>query len=127
MKGNLTVEASLVFPFCFIMIGIVCCLGVFLYDQVVLKITGYECILQAMDKEEKSEEDFLRNLKKQAELSAKNRTLAIVDLQADIKISTSKILVNYHGKQKLWNLPIDITVVCQKVFPEQKLRLARKQ
>ena len=37
MKGSLTVEAAFVFPFCFLVIGIVCLLGVFLYNQAVLK------------------------------------------------------------------------------------------
>lgn len=126
MKGSLTVEASLVFPFCLMVIGIVCLLGVFLYDQVVLKITGYECILQTMEQEAISEEAFLGTLKKQAEITARNRTLMLADLQADVKISTSKITLSYQGKQKLWELPINTTIVYQKVFPELTLRLTRK-
>ena len=126
MKGSLTVEAAWIFPFSFIVIGSICFLGVFLYDQVVLKITGYECVLQTMEQEELGEAAFSDALKKKAESMAGNRMLTIVDLQADVKISASKITLTYHGKQKLWNLPVNTTIVYQNTFPELTLRLIRK-
>ena len=127
MKANLTVEASLVFPFCFLIIGIVCFLGIFIYDQSVLKITGYECILQSMDQIETDDAYFLERLQKQAEEVAQHRTLAVAELQTNVKSSAAKITVNYRGRQKMLNLPIDITIVYEKTFPELTLRLTRKK
>ena len=125
MKANLTVEASLVFPFCFLIIGIVCFLGIFIYDQSVLKITGYECILQSMDQIETDDAYFLERLQKQAEEVAQHR--AVAELQTNVKSSAAKITVNYRGRQKMLNLPIDITIVYEKTFPELTLRLTRKK
>lgn len=127
MKGSLTVEAALVIPFCFVIVGITCFLGVFLYDQAALKMTGYECILQMIEQEAVGEEQFLQNLQEKAETSAKNRTLVLEDLQTSVEVSASKIMVRYSGRQKMLNLPMDITVVYEKVFPELTLRFARKR
>ena len=127
MKGSLTVEASLVFPFCFVVIGIVCFLGIFLYDQTVLKLTGYECILQVIEQESTDIENFKNNLQNQVKETGALRTLAIADLQANVKISTSKISVSFSGKQKLLNLPLEMSVVYEKVFPELTLRLTREK
>ena len=126
MKGSLTVEAAWVFPFSFVVIGSICLLGIFLYDQVVLKMTGYECILHAIEQEETSEAAFSEELKRQAEITAGDRVMTIVELQADVKVSASKIMLIYRGKQKLWNLPVETTIVYQRTFPELTLRLIRK-
>ena len=127
MKGSFTVEAALVFPFCFLVIGIVCFLGIFLYDQAVLKVTGYECIFEILKQEELSEEQMIENLQKLAEESGKNRVLAVSNLQTKVKISALKITITYIGKQKVLNLPIETTVVYEKVFPELTLRLTRRK
>lgn len=127
MKGSFTVEASLVFPFCFMIIGIVCFLGIFLYDQAVLKVTGYECIFEMLKQEELNEEQMIENLQKLAAESGKNRVLAVSDLQTKVKISALKITITYTGKQKVLNLPIATTVVYEKVFPELTLRLTRRK
>ena len=127
MKGSLTVEASLVFPFCFIVIGIVCFLGIFLYDQAVLKLTGYECILQLIEQEGTDESVFQRNLQEQVENLAEQRTLAITELQVSVKVSISEIIVDYCGRQRLLSLPIETKVVYEKTFPELTLRLTRKK
>ena len=127
MKGSFTVEAALVFPFCFMVIGIVCFLGIFLYDQAVLKVTGYECIFEILKQEELSEEQMIENLQKLAEESGKNRVLAVSNLQTKVKISALKITITYIGKQKVLNLPIETTVVYEKVFPELTLRLTRRK
>lgn len=58
MKGSMTVEASLIFPFCFVVIGIVCILGIYQYNQAVLKMTGYESILQTMEERKEEEGQF---------------------------------------------------------------------
>lgn len=125
MKGSFTVEASLVFPFCFMVIGIVCFLGIFLYDQSVLKVTGYECIFETVKQEVLSDEQMTAHLQNLAEETGKNRVLAINDLKAQVKISATKIIVTYSGKQKLLNLPLEETIVYEKVFPELTLRLTR--
>ena len=127
MKGSFTVEAALVFPFCFMMIGIVCFLGIFLYDQSVLKATGYECIFETIKQEAFSEEQMTAHLQNLAEDVGKNRVLAISDLQAKVKISATKIIITYHGKQKFLNLSLEKTVVYEKVFPELTLRLTREK
>ena len=46
MKGSLTVEASFVIPLCFLFLGVIFYLGIYQYNQAVLQMTGYECILQ---------------------------------------------------------------------------------
>ena len=48
MKGSLTVEAACIMPFCFLVITIVCVLGIYEYNQAVLQMTGYECILETV-------------------------------------------------------------------------------
>ena len=45
MKGNLTIEAAYLFPFCFFILSLICYLGIFLYNHAVLELTGYECVL----------------------------------------------------------------------------------
>lgn len=126
MKGSLTVEAAFVFPFCFLVIGIVCLLGVFLYNQAVLKMTGYECILQTMEERELKEEVLLENLLQRAEENGKARTLGIEDLNATVRITASKVSLKYQCVQTLLNLPIEISVACDRVYPETSLRLLRR-
>jgi len=126
MKGSLTVEATFVFPFCFLVIGIVCLLGVFLYNQTVLKMTGYECILQTMEEREQREEVLLENLLKRAEENGKARTLGIEDLNATVRITASKVSLKYQCVQTLLKLPIEISVACDRVYPEISLRLMRR-
>lgn len=126
MKGSLTVEAAFVFPFCFLVIGIVCLLGVFLYNQAVLKMTGYECILQTMEERDLKEEVLLENLLQRAEENGKARTLGIEDLNATVRITASKVSLKYQCVQTLLNLPIEISVACDRVYPETSLRLMRR-
>jgi len=126
MKGSLTVEAAFVFPFCFLVIGTVCMLGVFLYNQAVLKMTGYECILRTMEEREQGEEYFLENLLQRAEESGKARTLGVENLNAMVRITASKVSLKYQCVQTLLNLPIEISIVCDRVYPELSLRLMRE-
>ena len=124
MKGHLTVEASYIFPFCFMVIGIVCYLGIFLYNQSVLKMTGYECILQTLgefDTEDEVEEHLLKRVKEAAEA----RTLAMKDLEIRVKTTISKISVSYQGGQSGLNVPFEVTVVYEKTFPERILRMTQ--
>lgn len=123
MKGNLTVEASYIFPFCFAVIGIVCFLGVFIYNKTVLKMTGYECIFQAL--EESQEAGLEESLEKLAQETARKRILAVRELDVSVKNTAFQIMVNYRGIQNLLNIPLEVTVVYEKTFPERNLRLTK--
>lgn len=126
MKGSLTVEAALVFPFCIVVIGIVCLLGIFLYDQTVLKMTGYECILQKSGQRDLEETTLQEELQKIAEDTGKDRVLSVDDLQTTVRVTSSKIMISYSGMQKILNLPMEVSVVYERKFPELTLRLIRK-
>lgn len=123
MKGSMTVEASLVFPFCFLVIAIVCCLGIFKYNQAVLKLTGYECVVHTMELRGESEQVLRETIKGRAEQMAKERALGVENLETSVKVTTSKILVTYSGNQSLLRLPLKVNVVYERVYPEQALRL----
>lgn len=123
MKGSLTVEAAYIFPFCFLIIGIVCYLGIFEYNRAVLKMTGYECILQTMEERDGAEEAFQENLLRRARQAAKERTFGMTDLEVSAKITTSKISVSLQGIQTMIQTPLEVTVVYERTFPELTLRL----
>lgn len=127
MKGSLTVEAAYIFPLCFVMIGIVCCLGIFRYNQAVLKMTGYECILQAMEEGNTSEEALEKHLLEKAGELAGQRALAIRKLEVSVKITVSKVSISYHCIQSMLNIPLEATAVYERTFPELTLRLTRKK
>ena len=116
-------EASLVFPFCFLVIAIVCCLGIFKYNQAVLKLTGYECVVHTMELRGESEQVLRETIKGRAEQMAKERALGVENLETSVKVTTSKILVTYSGNQSLLRLPLKVNVVYERVYPEQTLRL----
>jgi hypothetical protein len=126
MKGSLTVEAAFVFPFCFLIIGIIYALGIFLYNQSVLKLTGYECIVQTMEDRDQKEEILLETLLQRAEETGKSRTLGIDDLNAIVRITATKITLKYQCVQRILNLPMEVSVVCDRVYPEMSLRLMRE-
>lgn len=123
MKGSMTIEASYIFPFCFLIIAIVCYLGIFQYNQAVLKATGYECILQVIDEEDLDEEVLQQTIVKKAEQMAKTRVLGVKELNAVVKITASKILVTFHGSQRVFDLNLNITAVYERTYPEMTLRL----
>lgn len=123
MKGSMTVEASYVFPFCFLIILIVCHLGIFEYNRAVLKMTGYECILQTMELREESEKVMEENLLKRAGETAAGRVLGVRNLETKVKMTASKISVSYSGNQSILKVPFDITAVYERTYPELTLRL----
>lgn len=123
MKGNMTVEASYIFPFCFLVIAIVCYLGIFTYNQAVLKITGYESILQTMEMREESEQSLREMILTRAEQTAKKRVLGVKDLEAEVKITAAKIMVSYSGSQSVLQIPLKATAVYERIYPEMTLRL----
>lgn len=123
MRGSVTIEASYIFPFCFLVIAIVCYLGIFKYNQSVLKMTGYECILQTMNENDLSKEDLQQTIVKRAEQTARARVLGVKELNAVVKMTVSKISVTFQGSQRLFALPLNITAVYERTYPEQTLRL----
>lgn len=125
MKGSMTLEASYIFPFCFVVIGIVCYLGIFQYNQAVLKMTGYECILQTMEERDRNETTLKENLLQMANVAAKDRTFGVENLKTSVKITTSKISINYTGIQSMFQIPLDITVAYERIYPELTLRLTK--
>lgn len=123
MKASMTVEASVVMPFCFLVIAIVCCLGVFQYNQAILKLTGYECMVHSMELREESESLLKENIRKRAEETGKARTLGIQNLEVSVSVTASKISVTYSADQSLLRLPLKVTTVYERVYPELTLRL----
>lgn len=123
MKASLTAEGSYLFPFCFLIIGIVCYLGIFEYNQAVLKVTGYECIFETMESSGETvwEEELIRN----AERAAEARTIGAEKLQVSVNITSTKIKLTYACIQKLFQTPIKVTVVYERTFPERTLRTLR--
>lgn len=125
MKGSLTIEAAYIYPFCFLIIGIVCALGIYQYNQAVLEMTGYECILQTMEERELEEEIFKENLLRRVKQEAADRTLGIKDLQVSLKMTPSKISINYKGRQTILDAPMEVTVVYERTYPELTLKLIK--
>lgn len=121
MKASLTAEGSYLFPFCFLIIGIVCYLGIFEYNQAVLKLTGYECIFETMESSAENvwEEELIRT----AEKTAETRTIGVEKLQVSVNITSTKIKLTYACIQKMFQTPIRVTVVYERTFPERTLRI----
>ena len=126
MKGSMTVEAALVFPFCFFVLAIIGCLVVYKYNQSVLKLSGYECVVRTMEERNLEEQIFKENFSRRMLDAAQNRTLGMKDFEISIKISATKLLVKIKGVQKLLNLPVEAEVVYQRVHPERALQLLRE-
>lgn len=123
MKGSMTVEAAYLFPFCFFFIAAVCYLGIFLYDQAVLKLTVYECILQTADAETVSE----KTLEQMIEEKGAERMLAAEQPETKIRITGTKIHVSCRAEQTVFKLPIEAEISYERVYPELTLRFMRKR
>lgn len=121
MKGSLTVEASYIFPFCFLVIGIVCYLGVLQYDRAVLKMTAYECIFQTIESSEK--EQWEEMLLKNAEDAAEKRVLGTDSICVSVKITATEISLTYEASYRLLKDPITVSAVYERTFPELTLRM----
>jgi hypothetical protein len=126
MKGSMTVEAAFVFPFCFFVLAIIGCLGVYKYNQSVLKVSGYECVLKTMEERNLEEQIFKENFNRRMLDLAQNRTLGMKDFEVSIKMTATKLLITVKGVQRLLNLPVEVEVVYQRVHPEKTLQLLRE-
>lgn len=125
MKGSLTVEAAYIFPFCFMVIGLVSILGLFLFNQAVLEMTAYECILHTIEERNLEEETFKEHLLKRAEQVGNERTFGVKGLQVSMKMTASKISLTYTGTQSVIGAPIEATAVYERTFPELTLKLKK--
>ena len=125
MKGNLTVEASYILPLCLFMIAILGQLGIYQYDREVLKLTGYECILKTVEDVDVTEEAMKQNLEKRALENAMARLIGIKDLKVDTKITVSKILLTFQGVHCIFDSPLEVKIVYERVSPELTLRMTR--
>ena len=125
MKASMTVEASFIVPICFLVIMITCYLGIFQYNQSVLKMTGYECILRTMDERELQENLLKDNLMHRAKEFGEARSLGVKNLNVSVKMTATKILLTYSCVQTVLESPIEVTVNYSRVYPELTLRLAK--
>lgn len=125
MKGSLTVEAAFVFPFCIIVILIICQLGIYQYNQEVLKVSGYECVIKTVEEENLTNEQLRISLQKRAMELASERLLNIEKLTAEVKITDRKILVTFQGIQGMLNAPVKVEIFYERVYPELTLRMTR--
>lgn len=123
MKGSLTVEAACIMPFCFLVIAIVCVLGIYEYNQVVLQMTGYECILETVAEQP---ENLEADLKNRAEVLAQHRSLAMKDLCVTVKTTGTKVFLSLKGVQGILSIPLEVKAVYERTFPEVTLRFLKK-
>lgn len=124
MKGSMTVEAAYVFPFCFFLLLLVFELGIFLYDQSVLKLTAGECILKVME-EEKTESQIKEELQRLILENGAERTLGTEELQVELRSTATKILVTCKGEFSALGVEVETTLEYEKCSPEEMLRLAK--
>ena len=76
-----------------------------------------------MEQRSDAQQLWQENLKKLAEETAKERILGVEKLSADVKVTASKISVTYSGKQRILQLPLEVCVIYERVYPELTLRL----
>lgn len=119
MKAGMTVEASYIFPMSFLILAVVCFLGIFQYDQAVLKMTGYECILRSLEQDE--EASMESTLRRRAQSLAEERVLALHALQTEVKVTKNRVSVDYQGVLGVIEIPVKITVSYERTDPEQTL------
>ena len=125
MKGSLTIEASFIFPICFIVILLVCYFGVYQYNLAVLKTSGYESILRTMEERELEKEYFIENLLRRAKELADARTIGVKNLDVSVKVTATKILITYNGTQSVLESPMEVTATYTRIYPELMLRLEK--
>ena len=79
-----------------------------------------------MEDRDQKEEILLETLLQRAEETGKSRTLGIENLNAIVRITATKITLKYQCVQRILNLPMEVSVVCDRVYPEMSLRLMRE-
>lgn len=123
MKGSLTVEASYIVPMCLIAVLIVCYLGIFEYNQAVLQMTGYECLLLVMGNDDMSEEEQKEMLLKRTKEIAQERVLSMESVDVRVKMTATKVWIEFECIQTLPHRNMEVSVVYERTFPELTLRM----
>lgn len=123
MKGSLTVEASYIVPMCFFTVLLICYLGIFEYNQAVLKITGYECLLQVMGNNDIEEEEQKEMLLKKTKEMAQERVLSMESIDVSVKMTATKVWIYFEGMQVLPHVQMEVSAVYERTFPELTLRM----
>lgn len=123
MKGSLTVEASYIVPICFLTVMLICYLGIFKYNQAVLKITGYECLLQVMGNSDMEEEEQKELLLKKTKEMAQERVLSMESIDVSVKMTATKVWIYFEGMQVLPHMQMEVSVFYERSFPELTLRM----
>lgn len=124
MRGSLTIESAFVFPFCFMVVLIVCQLGIFQYDRAVLKMTAYECILKAVEDEKLTESELIEQLQSRALNNGEERVLGVKDLNAAVKVTASKIVLTFQGVHTMLETPMEVSAAYERFYPELILRIS---
>ena len=71
------------------------------------------------------DELFREKLYERAKEAAQERTFGVQELQITLKVTASKIAINYKGIQSAIGVPMNVDVVYEKTNPEQTLRLIK--
>ncbi len=124
MKGSMTIEAAYVIPLSFAVIGVICILGLFQYNRVVLTLTGQECILQIMDERDLEEQGMKVKLLELASCQAEKRTFGLTEVTEEVQMAGGQIVLIYRAKQSVFiDLPLEVKIFYRRVFPEELLRI----
>ena len=62
-----------------------------------------------------------------AEEYGKQRAFSIKELQVRVRMTVSKITVTYTASQGAFEIPIQVTAIYEKTFPETMLRLTKEK
>lgn len=125
MKGNVTVEAAFIFPFCFALIGTICYLGIYCYHLAMLKLTAYECISQSLEQRNLNDQNLERELAKLLEKKAAERALTLEDIEVSVKVTKFYITAEFFAVQKIiFSQPVQAGVTYKRTYPEKTLRAA---
>lgn len=123
MKGSLTVEAALVIPFSFMILGVICLLGVFQYNQAVVFITGRSYMYEVLDYREHGNAFMEQYLEEQVKAALAERTIGLKEIQVEAKVSTGKIYLHCGGQQKiLFSLSVEKELEKIRLYPEPWIR-----
>lgn len=120
MKGSMTIEAAYLFPMIFLILGIVCFLGIYQYDRAVFEMTACECILKSTEQE--LPESTLKELMyERAQSAAQERALGVKQLHTEVYVTSSSVTVTYQCIMNIFEIPLKVTVSHEQVDPEQML------
>lgn len=125
MRGSITVEASLIMPFCLAVIGVFSWLGVFQYNRAVMKLTACEYIVRFAEQRMQERDEFVRELTGKLEQAAEERTLALREIRASVKVTGSTVVAELNAEQRIiWSGTLNAKASYKITHPETALRIA---